>query len=80
MLMINIHDAKTNLSKYLRQLDKEGEIVLCRRNRPVAVIHPVPSPRERREIGLERGKLDVPDEFFDALPDDLTALYGGRGH
>ena len=78
MLMVNIHDAKTNLSKYLSQLDQEHEIVLCRRNRPVAVIRPVPSPRERRVIGLERDRLNVPDSFFDALPEDLTALYEGH--
>ena len=29
---------------------------------------------------LERGKLHVPDEFFDALPEGLTALYDGLGH
>ncbi|TVR55577.1 MAG: type II toxin-antitoxin system Phd/YefM family antitoxin [Spirochaetaceae bacterium] len=78
MLMINIHDAKTNLSKYLSQLDREEEIVLCKRNRPVAVIRPLPSPRTRRVIGLERGRLNVPEGFFDALPEELVALYDGQ--
>ena len=76
--MVNIHDAKTNLSKYLSRLDQEEEIVVCNRNRPVAVIRPVPSPRGRRAIGLERGRLKIPDVFFDALPQELVTLYDGR--
>ncbi len=78
MLMVNIHDAKTNLSRYLSRLDREQEIVLCKRNRPVAVIRPIPSPRSRRAVGLERGRLSVPDGFFDPLPQELLTLYDGR--
>ena len=78
MLMVNIRDAKTNLSKYLSQLDQEHEIVLCRRYRPVAVIRPVPLPPKQRAIGLEHDRLQVPQEFCGALPEDLTALYEGR--
>ena len=78
MLMVNIRDAKTNLSKYLSQMDQEHEIVLCKRNRPVAVIRPVSSPQEHRSIGLERGRLHVPENFCDALPEELTAVYEGR--
>ena len=77
MLMVNIHDAKTNLSKYLSRLDEEQEIVVCNRNRPVAVIRPVPASQDRREIGRERGRLTVPDGFFDPLPEELVALYDG---
>jgi prevent-host-death family protein len=77
MLMINIHDAKAHLSEYLKRLEQEGEIVLCKRNQPVAVIRPLPSPRSRRAIGLERDRLKVPNGFFEALPEDLIRLYEG---
>ncbi|MEX2444129.1 MAG: type II toxin-antitoxin system prevent-host-death family antitoxin [Alkalispirochaeta sp.] len=78
MLMVNIHDAKTHLSEYLGKLDTEQEIVLCKRNVPVAVIRPVAVSAGRRIIGLEKGRLQVPDSFNDPLPVELEALYNGE--
>jgi len=78
MLLVNIHDAKTHLSEYLNKLDTEQEIVLCKRNVPVAVIRPLSPPAGRRAIGLEKGRLQVPDSFNDPLPDDIEALYSGE--
>ncbi len=79
MLMVNIHEAKAHLSEYLNRLQHEGEIVLCKRNQPVAVIRPLPVAAGSRSIGLERGKLKVPEAFFEALPTDLMELYEGHG-
>ena len=79
MLVVNIHDVKAHLSEYLKRLEHEGEIVLCKRNQPVAVIRPLPSPRRSRAVGLERERLKVPEAFFEPLPQDLVELYEGRG-
>ncbi len=78
MIMVNIHEAKAHLSEYLNRLDTEEEIVLCKRNIPVAVIKALPPSRKERVIGLEKGLLTVPDAFFEPLPDDLLALYSGE--
>ncbi len=78
MLLVNIHEAKAHLSEYLSRLDVEQEIVLCKRNVPVAVIRPVPVPATQRAIGLEKGRLHVPDSFNDPLPAELEALYNGE--
>jgi len=45
---------------------------------PVAVIRPLSPPAGRRAIGLEKGRLQVPDSFNDPLPDDIEALYSGE--
>lgn len=78
MLMVNIHEAKAHLSEYLSQLETEQEIVLCKRNVPVAVIRPIPRPSSRRVIGNEKGRLRVPDSFFDPLPAEIEGLYNGE--
>jgi prevent-host-death family protein len=78
MLLVNIHDAKAHLSEYLNRLDVEQEIVLCKRNVPIAVIRPVAEPAGRRVIGLEKGRLHVPDSFNDPLPEEIEALYDGE--
>lgn len=79
MNRINIHEAKTHLSRYVAQVEEGATIVLCRRNVPVAEIRPLRRMRtERRPIGLEKGRLEVPASFFEPLPDDLLDAFEGK--
>ena len=80
MTRLNMHEAKTHLSRYLAEL-KEGEtIILCRRNRPIAEIRALPSTRcEPRPVGAAKGEFEVPGEFFDPLPGSLLDAFEGRG-
>ncbi len=79
MIQINIHEAKTHLSRYLKRLAKGETIILCKRNTPIAEIRPLPQPRKKpRPLGLDRGKFVIPKEFFDPLPDELLDLFEGK--
>jgi len=79
MIQLNIHDAKTNLSKYLKELTEDEPILLCKRNVPIAKIVGLKSrPTKKRAIGLAKGDFIVPDDFFDPLPDDVLAGFEGR--
>ena len=80
MIRLNIHEAKTHLSRYLVRLEKGETILLCRSNVPIAEIRPLPPARKKkRPIGLAKGTFTVPKEFFDPLPEEfLEAFYGGR--
>lgn len=78
MLRLNIHEAKTHLSRYLGRLARGEVIVLCKRNVPIAEIRPIrPARLEPRPIGLDRGAFQVPRAFFEPLPDDLLAGFDG---
>jgi len=80
MIKINIHQAKTHLSRYLARLRPGDVIVLCRRNIPIAEIRPLPPARARkRPVGLARGEFSVPASFFTPLPEDLVRDFEGRG-
>ncbi|MEO8600969.1 MAG: type II toxin-antitoxin system Phd/YefM family antitoxin [bacterium] len=80
MIRINIHEAKTHLSRYLAKLAKGETIIICNRNVPIAELRPLPRPRRAaRPIGLAKGTFEVPQSFFDALPDDEIAAFEGRG-
>lgn len=78
MIKLNIHEAKTHLSKYLSKL-KEGEhILLCKRNQPIAEITPLPKVLARpRPIGLAKGRFTVPRSFFEPLPEELLRTFEG---
>ena len=80
MIKINIHEAKTHLSHYLAKLRKQGEtIVVCNRNQPIAEIRPLPTPPSRkRPLGLAKGLITIPKEFFDELPADLLDSFSGK--
>ncbi len=67
MQFVNIHDAKTNLSKYLEQITTSHEtIIICRNGKPIAELKEYASPRLRK-LGLLKGQIKIKDDF-DQLP------------
>jgi antitoxin (DNA-binding transcriptional repressor) of toxin-antitoxin stability system len=79
MIRLNIHEAKTHLSRYLAKLRRGETILLCKRNIPIAEIRPLPPQRKaKRPIGLAKGKLRVPPDFFKLLPPELINAFHGE--
>ena len=79
MIILNMHEAKTHLSRYIKELEKGEKILLCRRNKPIAEIIPVEKkPVKERPIGLAKGEFTVPQSFFDELPQNLLKYFSGE--
>lgn len=78
---INVHEAKAHLSELLDRVEAGETVIICRRNKPVAELKPVPaSPlTEPRPIGLAKGVGHVLPSFFEPLDEELLALFEGRG-
>ena len=78
MTKLNIHEAKTHLSRYLVKVQQEGEtILLCKNGIPVAQITPLPPEKrpKRRLFGLAKGKGKLTEKFFEPLTDvDLPGM------
>jgi prevent-host-death family protein len=66
MPTINVHDAKTHLSRLLERVERGEEITIARAGRPVAVLRPVEAPARRRP-GSE--SIVIHDDFDAPLPD-----------
>ena len=76
MIRINIHEAKTHLSRYLAKLHKGEMILICRRNEPIAEIRPLlPTTGRKRRLGGAKGVLSIPPAFFEPLPQDLLRAF-----
>ena len=76
---LNIHEAKTHLSRYLPRLEAGETIILCKRNVPIAKTRPIEKRRTRpRELGFMKGQFEVTDAFFEPLPEDILAAFEGR--
>ncbi len=79
MKRVNIHDAKTNLSRYLAELAPGEVLVLCNRNQPVAELRSLRKEAVRKpRIGAAKGEFVVPDSFFDPLPDQILEAFKGE--
>ena len=79
MIRLNIHEAKTHLSAYLKRLQEGEVILLCRRNKPIAEIRPLPPERKKpRPIGLDKGTFQIPPKFYEPLPEELLAPFRGE--
>jgi prevent-host-death family protein len=81
MTKINIHEAKTHLSKYLDRVEAGETIILCRHNKPIAEVRPIPgeAPRKQRVIGGSKGQFTVGPEFFEPLPPEILRAFLGEG-
>jgi len=79
MIRLNVHEAKTHLSSYLQRLLKGETILLCRRNVPVAELRPIKKDKKsKRPVGLAKGQLKIPKEFFTPLPEEITKRFSGE--
>jgi prevent-host-death family protein len=78
MSIINIHAAKTQLSRLLDAVTAGEEVIIARAGKPVARLVPIAEDKPRRRLGTLNGKLTVPDNFDDPLPDDILGAFEGR--
>jgi prevent-host-death family protein len=72
MKVVNIHEAKTHLSRLLLDVENGQEVTIARAGRPIARLVAAEQPR-RRELGLERGQIWIAPDFDDPMPDDWLA-------
>lgn len=75
-MIVNIHAAKTNLSRLIEQACAGEEVVIARNNEPVVKLVPMQGVARRRQRGLLEGQVSVPDSFFDPLPADELDAWG----
>ena len=76
---MNIHEAKTGLSKLVERVEAGEEIVIARAGTPVAKLVALTPARARRQLGLLDGKFTIPDDFNRPLPEWLLrAIEGPR--
>ncbi len=78
METVNIHQAKTNLSRLLSRVERGEEIIIANRGIPVAKLVPFQTSINRRAcLGQDRGQFVVPDNFNEPLPENVLAAFEG---
>ena len=77
MESVNIHEAKTHLSRLVERVEAGEEIVIARAGRPVARLVPLRQRLQPRQGGQWRGQVTV-GPVFDAVNDEIADLFDGR--
>lgn len=77
MDQVNIHHAKTHLSRLIKRVESGEEIVIARAGKPVAMLVPLREAPRRRRLGLFKGQIEIHDDF-DELPPDIRAAFEGE--
>lgn len=77
MRSVNIHDAKTNLSRLLEYVSAGGEVTIAKAGKSVARLVPIGQAARRRTFGVLRGKIAIANDFDAPLPDEILRSFEG---
>ncbi|MBV7334492.1 type II toxin-antitoxin system Phd/YefM family antitoxin [Chloroflexi bacterium TSY] len=76
--LVNIHEAKTHLSKLLLRVIAGEEILIGKAGKPIAKIVPIEPKKAGRKPGSAKGKIWIAPDFNAPLPDDILDTFEGR--
>lgn len=75
MVQVNVHEAKTQLSRLLAQVEAGEEVVIARNGVPIARLVAAARKAGKRQPGRWKGIVRLDDSFFDPLPDEFMAHF-----
>ena len=78
MKVVNLHAAKTHLSRLVDEAAKGEDVVIAKNGKPIVRLTPVAVGGRRRIAGSLKGKIWISDDFDAPLPDDLARAFGAK--
>ena len=63
MLQVNVHEAKTNLSKLIQKAVEGEDVVIARGNHPIVKLVSIDKFKPKRRLGTAKGKIKISDDF-----------------
>ena len=82
MRQVNMHEAKTHLSRLVEEAAAGAPFVICKAGRPMVRVTPLEeggvAAAPRRRLGLLAGQCQVPDDFDQMMAAEIAELFEGR--
>ena len=75
---VNMHEAKTHLSRLVDEVQNGEEIVIARAGKPVARLAPLKTHWKPRRPGGLKGKIWISEDFDAPLPEEIAAAFRGE--
>ncbi len=80
MPVVNMHEAKTQLSRLVAAVQRGEEVTIAKAGTPVAKLVAITPARPKYVFGVLKGKYPpIGPEFDEPLPDDILAAFHGEG-
>lgn len=78
METINIHEAKTNLSRLLEEVQRGRPFIIAKAGQPIARVVSIegPEPGEAKRLGFLAGQIEVPKDFDRMAEEEILAMFG----
>jgi len=78
METVNIHEAKTQLSKLVARAAAGEDIIVAKGGKPAARLGPLEEAPKKRKLGWLEGQIDAPDDIKMPFADEIDAMFGNR--
>jgi prevent-host-death family protein len=78
MRTVNIHDAKTQLSRLVEQAANGEPFIIAKAGKPMVKVVAIDAPAQPRRIGFLEGQIDVPDDFDTMFSEEIEAMFYGE--
>ncbi len=78
MTTVNIHEAKTHLSRLVDEVAAGKEVIIAKAGKPMARLAPISTPIPKKRLGLLKGKIKVPEDFNAPLDEATLSTFEGR--
>ena len=79
MLIINIHEAKTQLSRLVDNAVKGESFIIAKAGKPLVKVSALESPQTPQRLGFLSGEIAVPRDFNTMGEKEITTLFGAEG-
>jgi prevent-host-death family protein len=80
MRTVNIHEAKTHLSRLVARAAQGEPFIIAKAGKPLVKVVPLdaPAPSEMKRLGFMEGLIEVPDDFDTIFEDEIEEMFYGK--
>ena len=75
MITVNIHEAKTHLSRLLKRVSLGEEVIIAKAGKPLARIVRFADKQKKRIPGQDKGVIEIPEDFDAPLPEEVVKQF-----
>lgn len=80
MITVNVHEAKTHLSRLIEQAAKGEPFIIAKAGKPLVKVTALNAvePVAKKRLGFMAGEISVPDDFNTMFADEIVAMFEGE--
>jgi len=78
METVNIHEAKTHLSRLVERAAKGESFIIAKAGKPMVKVVPLEEAKPKRRMGFMKGQIQVPDDFDTMMADEIEEMFYGK--